>query len=144
MAEPLIRGYAVAATDDGHTGTMAGAEWAIGHPEKVIDYGSRAVHETAVQSKAILRAFYAKDPAQAYFVGCSDGGREGLMEAQRYPADFHGIVAGAPANHMTHLMFREARTEQAVLANPASFIPPDKLAVLQAAAIAQCDALDGP
>jgi feruloyl esterase len=143
MGEPLLRGFAVAATDDGHTGTMADASWAIGHPQKVIDYGTRAVHETAVQAKAILQAFYTKPAAQAYFVGCSDGGREALMEAQRFPTDFLGIVAGAPANAMTHLIFREAQSEQAMLASPASFIPPAKLVVLQNTAVALCDALDG-
>jgi feruloyl esterase len=106
MAEPLLRGYAAAGTDDGHVGSGIDGLWAIGHPEKVIDFGYRAVHETFVQAKAILREFYGKDPAQSYFVGCSDGGREALMEAQRFPADFHGIIAGAPANSWTHLMFR--------------------------------------
>jgi hypothetical protein len=143
MAEPLVRGFAVAGTDDGHTGSMADASWAPNHPERVIDYGTRAVHETAVQAKEILKAFYTKPAAQAYFVGCSDGGREALMEAQRFPADFAGIVAGAPASFMTNLMFREARSQQAITETPASFIPPAKLAVLQKAAVAQCDALDG-
>jgi hypothetical protein len=143
MAEPLLRGFATAGTDDGHTGAPTDGSWAIGHPEKLIDFGYRAVHETSVQAKAILRGFYGKDPAQSYFVGCSDGGREALMEAQRFPADFHGIVAGAPANSWTHLMFRGEQNQRAMVDNPASYIPAGKLAVLQAAALAQCDALDG-
>ena len=142
MAQPLLRGYAVAGTDDGHVGSRD-VSWAIGHPEKVIDFGYRAVHETSVQAKAIVREFYGKDPAQSYFVGCSDGGREALMEAQRFPADFHGIVAGAPANYWTHLMFKGVQDERALLDNTASYIPPPKLGVLQNAAIAACDALDG-
>jgi feruloyl esterase len=144
MAEPLLRGYATAATDDGHVGSspLDGA-WAIGHPEKVIDFGYRAVHQTAVQAKAILRAFYGSDPAQSYFVGCSEGGREALTEAQRFPADFHGIIAGAPANFFIDLAVKQLWDARALRNNPASYIPPSKLAVLQNAAIAQCDTLDG-
>ena len=141
MAEPLLRGYATAGTDDGHVGSTD-VSWAIGHPEKVIDFGYRAVHETSVQAKAIVRAFYGKDPRHSYFVGCSDGGREALMEAQRFPADFHGIVAGAPANFWTHLMFKGASNELA-LASPGAYIPPNKLPALQDAALAACDTLDG-
>src|SRR5262249_17504740 len=87
--------------------------WAIGHPEKLIDFGFRAVHETKVQSRAIVRAFYSRDPSLSYFVGCSDGGREALMEAQRYPADFNGIIAGAPANNWSHLFTGFVWNEQA-------------------------------
>jgi Tannase and feruloyl esterase len=142
MAQPLLRGYATAGTDDGHVGG-ADQSWAIGHPEKVADFGYRAVHETSVQSKAIVRAFYGKDAARAYFVGCSDGGREALMEAQRYPADFNGIVAGAPANNWTHLNFRGLADERALAETSASYIPPSKLPVLRNAAIAACDTIDG-
>lgn len=142
MTGPLLQGYATAATDDGH-GIGPGQAWAIGHPEKVADFGYRAVHETAVQAKAILRAFYGKDARRNYFVGCSEGGREGLTEAQRYPEDFQGIVAGAPAIHWDALQLRGAWDAQALLATPASYIPPAKLPVLQNAAIAACDALDG-
>jgi feruloyl esterase len=144
MAQPLLRGYATAATDDGHIGTsFADGSWAIGHPEKVIDYGYRAVHQTAIQAKAILHAFYGNGPSQSYFVGCSEGGREALIEAQRYPADFHGIVAGAPATYLVHLGVKQLWDARALRDNPASYIPPAKLAVLQNAAIAQCDQLDG-
>ncbi len=142
MAEPLLQGHATAATDDGHV-NGPGQTWAIGHPEKVADFGYRAVHETAVQAKAIVRAFYGKDARRNYFVGCSEGGREGLTEAQRYPKDFHGIVAGAPAIHWDALQLRGAWDALALLATPASYIPPAKLPVLQNAAIAACDALDG-
>ena len=82
LLEPLTRGYATAATDDGHEGG-GGAGWAVGHPEKLIDFGYRAVHETSVQAKAIIRAFYGRDPSLSYFAGCSDGGREALMEAPK-------------------------------------------------------------
>ncbi|HXJ16712.1 MAG TPA: tannase/feruloyl esterase family alpha/beta hydrolase, partial [Candidatus Polarisedimenticolia bacterium] len=142
MAEPLLHGYAAAATDDGH---VSGPDqtWAIGHPERVADFGYRAVHETSVQAKAILRAFYGKDARRNYFVGCSEGGREGLTEAQRYPKDFEGIVAGAPAIHWDALQLRGAWDALALLETPASYIPPVKLPVLQNAAIAACDAMDG-
>ena len=83
-ADPLRLGYAVAATDDGHQSTSPGASWAIGHPEKLIDFGYRAVHETSVQAKAILRAFFGRDADRSYFNGCSDGGREAHHE--RRPA----------------------------------------------------------
>ena len=142
FAEPLRRGYAVAGTDDGHAGG-AGANWAIGHPEKLIDFGYRAVHETAVQSKAIIRAFYGRDPERSYFDGCSDGGREALMEAQRFPEDFNGILAGAPANNWSHLFTAFVWNERALLATPDSAIPPAKLPVIQRAVMAACDRLDG-
>jgi feruloyl esterase len=144
MIEPLLHGYAAAATDDGHHGNCcSAASWALGYPERIADFGYRAVHETSVQAKAIVRAFYGKDPARAYFVGCSDGGREALMEAQRFPDDFGGIVAGAPANYWTRLMVTAIWDEQALHNDPASYIPPSKLPVLQNAALSACDALDG-
>jgi len=139
-AGPLRRGYAVAATDDGHTTAAPGASWAIGHPEKLIDFGYRAVHETSVQAKAIVRAFFGRDAERSYFTGCSDGGREALMEAQRYPEDFDGIIAGAPANNWSHLFTGFVWNEQALAETP---IPPAKLPVIQKAVVAQCDASDG-
>ena len=141
LAEPLRRGYAVAATDDGHAG--GGADWAIGHPEKLIDFGYRAVHETSVQAKIIIRALYGRDPERSYFVGCSDGGREALMEAQRYPEDFQGVLAGAPASNWSHLFTGFVWNERALLATPESAIPPAKLPVVQAAVMAAFDRLDG-
>jgi len=143
MAQPLLRGYATAGTDDGHEGSFVDASWAIGHPEKLVDFAYRAVHETSVQAKAIIHAFYGKDPAHSYFVGCSDGGREALMEAQRYPNDFIGIVAGAPANDWIHLLAGSVWVEQAVRFSPESALPPAKLAILQKAVVASCDKLDG-
>jgi hypothetical protein len=143
MIEPLRRGYATAGTDDGHEGG-GGAGWAIGHPEKLIDFGFRAVHETHLQAQALIRAFYGKDPSRSYFVGCSDGGREALMEAQRYPEDFDGIIAGAPASFWSHLVTGHVWDEQALLKDPASTIPPTKLPAIQKFVLAHCDALIGP
>jgi feruloyl esterase len=104
LAQAVRRGYAAAGTDDGHKsdGTISAA-WAIGHPEKLIDFGYRALGETAATAKAVIRAFYGKDPAYSYFVGCSDGGREALMVAQRFPEEFNGVISGAPANDWSHL-----------------------------------------
>ena len=141
LAGPLRRGFAAAGTDDGHSGGTA--EWAIGHPEKLTDFGYRAVHETRQQSAAIIQAFYARETSHNYFVGCSDGGREALMEAQRFGDDFDGIIAGAPANNWTHLLAGFLWNERALLDDPASMIPPAKLPAIQKAAVAQCDALDG-
>jgi feruloyl esterase len=141
FAEPLRRGFAVAGTDDGHS--QRDASWAIGHPEKLVDFGYRAVHETSVQAKAIIRAFYGKELARNYFVGCSDGGREALMEAQRYADDFDGIVAGAPANYWSHLVTGGLWDERAELDDPKSAIPAAKLPAIQQAVREQCDALDG-
>ena len=137
---PLARGYTVATTDTGHTG--GDASWALGHPEKVVDFGYRAIHETAVQAKAIIRAFYGDGPRQSYFSSCSNGGRQALMEAQRYPADYDGIIAGAPANFWTHHFSGFVWNLQA-LSDPASHISPAKLKTIEAAAVAACDARDG-
>ena len=124
LVAPVKLGYAAAGTDDGHAAS-GGAEWAIGHPEKLIDFGYRAVHETSMQAKAIIQAFYGKELSRAYFVGCSDGGREALMEAQRYPEDFDGIVAGAPASNWSMLATGFVWNEQALLKDsPAPSRPP--------------------
>jgi len=137
----LRQGYATAGTDDGHTGSDA--SWALGHPEKVNDFGYRAVHETAEKAKAIIRAFYGDGPRRSYFSGCSDGGREALMEAQRFPDDYDGIIVGAPANFWTHHFAGFVWNEQATLNDPASYIPASKLPAIQAAVLDACDALDG-
>jgi Tannase and feruloyl esterase len=142
MIDSLSRGFATAATDDGHEAELGSAAWATGHPEKLIDFGFRAVHETNLQARAIVRAFFGKDPARSYFVGCSDGGREALMEAQRYADDFDGIIAGAPANNWTRLFTGFVWNQQALLNDPASAIPAAKLPAIQKAALAACDTLD--
>jgi feruloyl esterase len=90
----LARGYAASSTDTGHAG--GSASFGLGHPEKVIDFGWRAVHEMTVASKQIVTAHYGRGARLSYWTGCSAGGRQGLKAAQRFPADFDGIVAGAP------------------------------------------------
>lgn len=144
IAAAVARGYAAAGTDDGHDGKVSpGATWAIGHPEKLIDFGYRALKETSVHAKEVIRAFYGKAAERSYFVGCSDGGREALMQAQRYPEDFDGIIAGAPANDWSYLLTGAAWNVQALLKEPGSAIPPTKLPAIQKAVIAACDQLDG-
>jgi len=97
LGEALVSGYATSSTNTGHWGAPTDSAWAMGHPEKQADFDYRAIHETAQASKALIRAVYGSDPAHSYFSSCSNGGRQGLMEAERYPADFDGIFAGAPA-----------------------------------------------
>jgi feruloyl esterase len=141
MAAAVAAGYASAATDTGHVGNTA--KFAAGHPEKLIDYGYRAVHEMTVAAKAIVAAFYEKPAQRAYWNGCSTGGRQGLMEALRYPADYDGIVAGAPVNYRTHQLTAELWVARAVHKTEASYIPPAKYPALHRAAVEACDANDG-
>ena len=136
-------GYAATGTDTGHTGSPIDAAWAMGHPEKVIDFGYRGIHEMTRVAKAVLQAYYAKAPQRSYFAGCSDGGREALMEAQRYPGDYDGILAGAPANNWTSLLTTAAYDTQALTLDPASFISPAKIPAIAAAVNQACDELDG-
>jgi feruloyl esterase len=142
MGEALKRGYVTSSTDTGHVGGTA--KEMLGHPEKLIDYSYRAIHEMTVKSKAIIEAFYERGPRLSYFVGCSAGGRQALLEAQRYPADFNGIVAGAPALNTTP-MYQAARMSipQATLKDHASYIPPSKYPMIHQAVVNACDTLDG-
>jgi len=131
-------GYIVAGTDDGHqSADGTDASWALGHPEKLVDFGTRAVKTTTDVGKAIAAAFLQKAPRKAYFFGCSDGGREALMTAQRHPTDFDGIVAGAPAYDWTGLQASAALIEQH-MALPGARIPVAKLPAIQAAALKAC------
>ena len=142
MAQALAAGYATSSTDTGHEASGTSADWAVGHPERVIDYGYRAVHLTAVNAKSIIDMFYGKDP-KSYFSSCSNGGRQALMEAQRYPDDYTGIVAGDPAWFATHLSVAQIWNTQAVMAKPASYVPVSKLPAVEAAVLEKCDAMDG-
>ena len=141
MAAALRAGYATASTDTGHAG--ADAVFALGHPEKVVDFAYRAVHETAVKAKAILTSHYGRPPKLSYFEGCSTGGRQGLMEAQRYPDDFDGIVAGAPANNQIALCAWRMRLLITALKDAAHALPPAKTALVNNAVLDACDAVDG-
>jgi feruloyl esterase len=141
MAQALRHGYATSSTDTGHTGGTA--DFALGHPEKLIDYAYRSEHEMTVKSKAIIAAFYGNAPKLSYWNGCSAGGKQALKEAQRFPDDFDGIIAGAPANNWTGRAEEAIWIAQAVHNDPASYIPPEKYRALHEAAVAACDALDG-
>jgi feruloyl esterase len=143
MAAAVRNRYATASTDTGHRGDAADASYALGHPEKVIDFGYRSEHETAVKAKAIIAAFYGEPQKRAYWDGCSSGGKQGLMEAQRYPDDFDGIIAGAPGNNWEHLFASAIWIEQGTHLTPASALPKEKLAILHQAALDACDASDG-
>jgi feruloyl esterase len=141
LAAALQEGYATSSTDTGHAASNPG--FAVGHPEKVVDFSHRAVHEMTVKAKAIMAAHYGRGPRFSYWNGCSTGGRQGLMEAQRYPEDFDGIVAGAPASNYTRLCAWRLALEAAVLKDPARAVGPAKRAMLNRAVLAACDALDG-
>ena len=140
MDEIVRRGYATAGTDTGHTTTDEW--WAIGHPEKAADYLYRAKHVTTVAAKAIATSFYGRAPSHAYFSSCSNGGRQALIEAQRYPEDFDGFVVGAPWNYQSHSNAGFVWNAQAMSAAGA-VIPSEKLPAISAAVLARCDKQDG-
>lgn len=143
MGAAMARGYAATATDAGHTGGPVEATWALGHPEKIIDFGHRGIHEMTRVAKLIVERFYGSAPRHSYFSGCSDGGREALMEAQRYPADYDGILAGAPANDVTGMMSMWAVDTDALIVPPGAFIPQSKIPTIDHAVTAACDEIDG-
>ena len=145
MATALNRGYAVVGTDTGHVNARGfDATWALNRPDLVADFGHRGLHVSTVNAKAIALAFYGKAPEHSYYVGCSKGGQQGLMEAQRYPEDYDGLIAGDPANNWTrfyaggHLWYSIA-----TMKDPESYIPAAKVAILASAVNEACDATDG-
>ena len=99
LGESLFSGYATSSTDTGHQGRPSESAWATNHPEKQADFDHRAVHLTALTAKTLIQSFYNLPPTRSYFSSCSNGGRQGLMEAERYPTDYDGLLAGAPATH---------------------------------------------
>ena len=141
LATALAAGYAAVSTDTGHVG--GDPKFMVGHPQKLVDFEERSVHEMTVTAKAIASAYYGSAPKRAYFNGCSTGGRQALTEVQRYPLDFDGIVAGAPANAVRRQTFGQIWLWQATHKDDASLLTADKYAVLHKAALDQCDALDG-
>ena len=117
--------------------------WALGHPDKIVDFGWRAIHEMTVKAKSIIQAFYGDAPKKSYFTGCSNGGRQALMEAQRFPEDYDGIIAGAPANYWTKVFATFIWDIQAMQAEPGSYIGANKIPAIARAVVAACDANDG-
>jgi feruloyl esterase len=140
LGTALRRGYAAASTDTGHAG--GGGVW-MQNQEKVIDYGYRAVHEMTVKAKAIINEFYGSPVKLAYFNGCSAGGRQGLKAAQKYPDDFDGIVAGAPALNATGRAAFSMYVAQNLRKEEGSYIPATKYAAINAAVLQACDGNDG-
>jgi feruloyl esterase len=143
LGASIAKGYAAVATDTGHTGSFIDSAWARGHPEKVVDFGYRGVHEMTRVAKAEVQQFYGAGVKRSYFAGCSDGGREALMEAQRYPEDYDGLLAGAPAYNWTAQLSAAVVDAQALAATPESFIPQEKIATIAEAVVEACDGRDG-
>jgi len=143
MVDPLSRGYAVATTDTGHTGTGMSGEFAVGHPEKLIDFGHRAVHEMTVTAKTAIRAYYGADPTHSLWNSCSTGGRQGVMEAYRYPGDYDVISAMAPANPMSDLMTQSMFAGYYPPRTPDNTLTAPILQLIHQAALKECDADDG-
>jgi feruloyl esterase len=139
----LQQKYVTAATDTGHSAGGTDARWALGHHEKVIDFGYRAIHEMTQIAKTVINAYYGNNAHHSYFDSCSNGGRQALMEVQRFPQDYDGIISGAPANFWTHLLTKALADSQATTLDPASYIPGSKIPALARAVNAACDAQDG-
>ena len=143
---PLERGYATAGTDTGHTGGGVSAGWALDHPERQENFGHRAVHLTAETAKSIISHYYARPSDYDYFVGCSRGGGQAMVESQRYPDDFDGIVAAAPAYDWTGITAGFVQNQQAIYPEgdlEAPVLTPAALGLLGSSILAACDADDG-
>ena len=141
LAASVKAGYAAVGTDAGHVGENA--DFVAGHPEKLVDFGHRAIHEMTVTAKTVVKAHYDAQPARAYFSSCSTGGRQALIEAQRYPEDFDGIVAGDPSWDQMRLYAARVWLNTYVNRTPAAVIPPGKYPMIHKAVLDRCDALDG-
>ena len=144
---PVTQGYAAASTDGGHEGNPVDGAFALdatGHLNWLLirDFAYLGVHEMTVTTKALIQAFYGRPPAHSYFNGCSTGGRQGLMEAQRYPADYDGILSGAPAINWTKLHV-EQMWGSLVMHQANDYLPRCKFTAANAAAVAACGGSDG-
>ncbi|HEX6496680.1 MAG TPA: tannase/feruloyl esterase family alpha/beta hydrolase [Acidobacteriaceae bacterium] len=143
LARALDSNAATAGTDTGHFADGIDASWALHHPEKIADFGWRGIHQMTAQAKAVIAAYYSSPAQHSYFTACSDGGREALMEAQRFPTDYDGILAGAPAYNWSTLLTSAAIGMQTLLLDNASYIPAADVPLIHRAILAQCDKLDG-
>jgi feruloyl esterase len=142
MVEALKDGYATASTDTGHRGGQ-GAEFALGQPEKVTDFAYRSVHEMTLLAKAAVAAFYDRPARLSYFNGCSTGGRQGMMEAQRFPEDYDGIIVGAPVYNMNRLSASNLARQVQIIRDPAHRLSPEKITLVTDSVLNACDAGDG-
>jgi tannase/feruloyl esterase len=144
MQIALRLGYATAATDTGHNaadGPTSGGTFALGHEEKIVDFAYRALHETTVESKRLIRQMYSRNAQFSYYKGCSTGGRQAIMAATRFPDDYDGIIGGALANRHIH-MHTAGSARQIVLArNPDMAISPEKAQMVTDAVMNKCDTL---
>jgi feruloyl esterase len=143
LAEPLAKGYATVATDTGHVGSGMDAKFAVGHKEKLIDNGYRAIHEMTVKAKAFIAAYYGRKEQRSLWVSCSTGGRQGLMEAYRYPEDYNGISSMAPANPWSRLMIGSLWSGYVTSKDEAHRVTMAKINAVHKAYINQCDERDG-
>lgn len=148
MARSSIKdGYATVGTDTGHKGNGIKADWALNNMERQVNFGHLAVHRTAVVSKEIIRRYYCADPEYSYFIGCSRGGGQAMMEAQRYPEDFDGIVTGAPAFNWPAIAAEFIQNSKIIYPDPSNLNEPvitlANLKLLQSKILEQCDAIDG-
>jgi Tannase and feruloyl esterase len=141
LGAALSAGYATAATDTGHTGGTAA--FALGHPEKYVDMGYRAVHEMSAAAKAVVDAFYGGAPKLSLWNGCSQGGRQGITEAERYPSDFDAIIAGAPSVYQMELHALRVGINVMTHRTADSAIPSSKYSAVHDAVLNACDAIDG-
>jgi feruloyl esterase len=139
----LKNGYAVANNDTGHTSSNSMGVFALGHPDKLIDYGYRANHEMTLKSKAVITSYYGAAPKHSYWVGCSLGGQQGLTEIQRFPEDYDGAVIGSPASPITRLNAFQIWPALLIQEKPERAISQSKKAMLQQAVVNACDELDG-
>lgn len=141
------RNYATATTDTGHKGNSGDTSWALNNPKGERDFAERAFHLTTLTAKEISQTYYGETPRRAYFTGCSGGGRQALIEAQRFPADFDGIIVGAPAYNLTGFHFAFIWNGQAMFPDSNNLSQPlvsnEKLKLLEAKVLAKCDAMDG-
>lgn len=144
MVPALESGFATASTDTGHTtDDFFDTSWITGYPDRVIEFGHRAHHEMAVVAKQVVAKFYEKPARKAYYSGCSSGGWQGLTEAQKYPEDYDGIVAGAPAINFVRLQSRPIMEQQLDAKEPGAYVTAELGKLLVDAAVAKCDAIDG-
>jgi len=148
FVDALVKGWATVGTDTGHQAHSLDASWAHNNLERLVSFGHQAVHRTAVVSKPLIQSFYGREISRSIFFGCSRGGGQALMEAQRHPEDFDGIVAMAPAFNWTHeLGARWVLRAQTMYPDPAEIsepvIGPEAQSLIGEAVMAECDALDG-
>lgn len=139
MRTGLAQGYAVAANDTGHDESMGhGGRFALGQPDKLEDYAGRANHLMTEQAKLLVQRFFGRAASHAYFIGCSLGGLQALIEVQRYPEDYDGIIAGAPPNPLANFNAAQMWPQWLLAQDPKRYIPPEGYAMVTRAAIAAC------